>query len=533
MISETSIDNRCSPLRQVFPEGIQALTSAVSFHPLRYRPAGHGNWSGHLSFANDLVRELCPSLLVELGTHYGESYFGFCQSVAQNGTGTLCYSIDTWQGDEHAGLYGEEVYQEVTQYNERLYRSFSYLLRSSFDEALGRFAENSIDLLHIDGCHTYDAVSRDFEKWFPKVRPGGIVLLHDIAVRHSTFAIWKFWDELRERFPDTFTFHHWWGLGVIRKPDGGAPQSGFLSSLFSRNPVDAEAIRRYYVLQTFALEYMHRATSQEGSAERDDRIQIFPFGVDGYEESTSYTQSVRLNQTQTVRSDFEQGLGNGPVRIDFCDSRGVAEISRIAVLDATGHTLWTAADGPTLSALTTSESVTVLQLYRSAVFISAGSDPQLFLPDLPDAVRFRFTSVEVELVISDSLDKFVEGIRDALEDYKRAVQSRQKLAELTEAEKQLRAEKTCLNTELNAARAQLVQDAEMHAADRSRMRAESRILQNALEKLRNDMAGAEMHNTHLQAALLAEQERRISLEKSLSWRVTRPFRALGSILVKS
>ena len=259
----------------------------------------------------------CPRHCWLSWTHYGESYFGFCQSVAQNGTGTLCYAIDTWQGDEHAGLYGEDVYQQVSQYNERLYRSFSYLLRSSFDEALDRFAENSIDVLHIDGCHTYEAVSSDFEKWFPKVRAGGIILLHDIAVRRSTFGIWKFWDEVCERFPDTFTFHHWWGLGVVRKPDDRDSQPGFLSSLFRCNSAEAEAVRRYYVLQTIALEHMHRRASQQRTAERGDRIQIFPFGIGGYTESTSYTQSVRLNQTQTVRADFEQGLGMVPSVLIF------------------------------------------------------------------------------------------------------------------------------------------------------------------------------------------------------------------------
>src|SRR3954451_18073445 len=147
-----------------------------SFVPRRYRPGAHGNWSGHLPFANDLIAQQRPSLLVELGTHYGESYFGMCQSVLENGIDCVCYAVDHWHGEEHAGRYGEEVFEEVRDYNDRFYKSFSYLLRASFEEAVEQFQDETIELLHIDGLHTYEAGGHDFRSWFPKVKPGGTVL---------------------------------------------------------------------------------------------------------------------------------------------------------------------------------------------------------------------------------------------------------------------------------------------------------------------------------------------------------------------
>ena len=65
-----------------------------------------------------------------------------------------------------------------------------------FDEALGHFTDGSLDLVHIDGYHTYEAVSGDFEKWYPKVKPGGIVIFHDIAARLLDFGAWRFWSEV-------------------------------------------------------------------------------------------------------------------------------------------------------------------------------------------------------------------------------------------------------------------------------------------------------------------------------------------------
>ena len=56
---------------------------------------GLGAWTGHLHFAYDLVATLRPRVLVELGTDRGESYFAFCQAVAENGAGTHCFAVDT------------------------------------------------------------------------------------------------------------------------------------------------------------------------------------------------------------------------------------------------------------------------------------------------------------------------------------------------------------------------------------------------------------------------------------------------------
>ena len=209
-----------------------------------------GEWSGHLTFASELIVALEPSLIVELGTHWGEAYFTFCQTVQEHGLSSLCYAVDHWEGDEHAGHYGEEVFDEVSGYNDRLYKQFSYLLRRSFDDAAAQFADDSIALLHIDGLHTYEAVKHDFENWLPKVQPGGVVLFHDICPRHQDFGVWRLWDEIKAEFPDTFEFHHSWGLGVLRKP-GNVRTAPLLEYLFHSSPEVQEEVRRHYVICAF------------------------------------------------------------------------------------------------------------------------------------------------------------------------------------------------------------------------------------------------------------------------------------------
>ncbi|MDQ2843065.1 MAG: hypothetical protein M3Y72_18905 [Acidobacteriota bacterium] len=191
-------------------------------------------WFAHLAFANDLIAALRPSLLVELGTVSGDSYFGFCQSTLEHGLNCVCYGV----------LASTDECSRLKSYNTH-YEAFSYLLDS--DEASRRFSENSIDLLHI--CQ---AANTAFDDWFPKVKPGGFVLIDGIPNREQT----------ESAFPDQFAFHHGGGLGVLRKSGGSPLVSPLLLSLLSGSEEAREYVRRHYVIYS-ELTSEARAAQQE------------------------------------------------------------------------------------------------------------------------------------------------------------------------------------------------------------------------------------------------------------------------------
>lgn len=205
-------------------------------------------WVDHLPFGYDLVASLRPKLLAELGTHKGLSYFTFCQSMKENEIDGLCYAIDSFEGDEHTDKYDESVFNAVNTHNREHYHGFSYLMRMYFNDALRHFSEETIDLLHVDGFHTYEAVSEDFKNWYPKVRPGGIILFHDVQARLQDFGAWKFWDEVRLEH-ETFTFNHGFGLGVLRKPGGDRSNDSALIKLLFEDQTEQSqaALRAFYV----------------------------------------------------------------------------------------------------------------------------------------------------------------------------------------------------------------------------------------------------------------------------------------------
>ena len=171
-------------------------------------------WHGHVSFAHWLVGATKPRCIVELGTHNGVSYAAFCNAVQRLGLPTQCHAVDSWQGDAHAGEYGEDVFENLSRFDAERFSGCSTLHRCFFDQALPLFADGSVDILHIDGLHTYEAVRQDFETWQPKLSPCAVVLFHDTEIDLPDFGVRQYWGEVSRGRP-AFNFLHSAGLGVL------------------------------------------------------------------------------------------------------------------------------------------------------------------------------------------------------------------------------------------------------------------------------------------------------------------------------
>jgi hypothetical protein len=515
-----------------------------TFVPRRYHPGGMGTWSGHLAFAHDLIMIIRPKLIVELGTHWGESYFTFCQTVAQDGLDSICYAIDNWRGEEHSGYYGEEVFADVVRYNEQFYRSFSYLLRTDFDESLSKFENQSIDLLHIDGLHTYDAGSHDFRSWIPKVRPGGIVLLHDICARHVDFGIWQLWDELKAEFSETFEFHHSWGLGVLRNGEG--PGSPELKTFFSSAPSVEQQIRKIYSIYASHLDNLllrvepeavpeslivaqaPSAAVAEPVAQAVDEparttVQVYISGPDAYSEDKSLSQVIEIGTKTHIAFVFPDGIGSGPLRIDPATCGSMVEFMSMALHSAEDRILWEAQGAELCGNLLCSGTSALFPQQNRCLVLSYGADPQVILPKLTEtgAVRLEITMRVDELDLQSSGITAVLLGAQALADAEcSALRAEAMLSSservLLEAEvSRVATERNQAWTDMTSARASLNGMAdevnrmadEVRKAEVSRKEAEER-LEGATEKYRKEHATLE------------------SVLQSKSWRLTEPLRRI-------
>ena len=349
------------------------------FEPRIY---GVGAWTSHLHFAYDLVATLKPAVLVELGVDRGESYFAFCQSAAENQTGTRCVGIDTWRGDQQAGGYDETTFVEVSEHNRAHYAKFSTLVRSGFDEGLGQFQPGSIDVLHIDGLHTEAAVRHDVDSWLPKLRAGGILLLHDVDVRTRKFGVWKVWDDLQAR-GRSWIFHEGPGLGIWQKPPA-SPLPVFLEQLLSPPDEQNAELAKYYseraaAMQEKIAQHWSDGTIRNTPFARQTVIQVFYSSDGSHTEENSIYARVGHQGWKDVRIELPLGAGAAPLRIDFVSALTTIEVASLRLTKGSS-TYFAAPDATGFEAIKIGGDVERLPNPTPLRLRVTGVDPQLYLP---------------------------------------------------------------------------------------------------------------------------------------------------------
>ena len=443
-------------------EFLGSLISSVSWSP-EWIQEPHA-WVGHMPYAYWLMAECQPRIFVELGTHTGNSYFSFCQAVREKRLNTRCYAVDTWQGDEQAGFYGGDVFERVNQHNESQYKSFSTLYRTTFDEAVVRFQDQSVDLLHIDGLHTYEAVRHDFETWFPKLAPGALVLFHDIKVTHGEFGVWKFWHELREKYPENMEFSHSHGLGVIRIPSGskekkptwldeGAKEQKELLEVISS--AGESLITKSKGQQLERILASLQSKGGKADSEKPLNLELF-FAREGepFSEEKKISESLLRRDKQPAKTRISlQGKAARSVlwRIDPGCQAGRILIRSLKLFSEDSKVAWDLQDSR--EQVVVGGTATALPYPAVGIeLVSTGDDPQVILPKLPSQV-LPVALLQIELEIAppaeaiDALAKFYAK----KEGHQRAVMAQtegrvKQLEESLEAKKQ-EAEANCLTRE--------------------------------------------------------------------------------------
>jgi len=161
-------------------------------------------WTGHIVFADWLVRRIRPEVVVDLGVDYGFSTF--CFALADIGH---VYGVDSFEGDAHAG--NRNTYDLANSKRQELGMENVTFIKGLFDD-VAKTWERPIDILHIDGFHTYEAVKNDYDVWTKFLKPEGVVLFHDTCVPH--FGVKDFFKEIelpKVNFAASF------GLGVVSR----------------------------------------------------------------------------------------------------------------------------------------------------------------------------------------------------------------------------------------------------------------------------------------------------------------------------
>ena len=180
-----------------------------------------------------LVRSSKPQVVVEIGSARGRSACFMGMALRENRLGRL-YAIDphiktAWNDEESVDTY------DVFASNVRKLGLQGYveILRNASND-VARSWNLPIDILFIDGDHSYEGVKRDWELFSPFVRPFGQVVFHDTLwdlKRDSKYfrpniGVPLFVDELREQGFPIITLDKDFGVSLVQPTRNGVGLRG-------------------------------------------------------------------------------------------------------------------------------------------------------------------------------------------------------------------------------------------------------------------------------------------------------------------
>lgn len=136
-----------------------------------------------------LAREYMPDrggVLVEIGVEYGRSTAEFA-FACKDKPNTRIVSVDLFPDNHHiAGQHGGLLAvwrQNLIEAGVQNYDNVTLEPIQGNSAAVGQYVWNNtpIDLLFIDGDHSYEGVRKDIANWWGYLKPGGIIIFHDYS----------------------------------------------------------------------------------------------------------------------------------------------------------------------------------------------------------------------------------------------------------------------------------------------------------------------------------------------------------------
>jgi cephalosporin hydroxylase len=142
-----------------------------------------------------MLEENPPGYLCEIGTALGGTLFLLAQVSSLNAL-LLSVDLEISRGRSLA----------IARFAAPKQRVVSIRGDSHAPETVRRVREKlagkQLDLLFIDGDHSYEGVKADFVNYGPMVRPGGIIAFHDIVCDFGNLygGVSVFWKEIRDLY---------------------------------------------------------------------------------------------------------------------------------------------------------------------------------------------------------------------------------------------------------------------------------------------------------------------------------------------
>src|SRR3990167_2005662 len=214
-------------------DALNELSKTIYTHPISVHPE-----VGEILYS--LARNLRPETVVEIGSFIGYSSICFAQAIEDNNQKDgVVYAIDLFQPHPKNPLFLKQDIDNQLQLAENnakkaglehrivFMKGYSHELAKDLLPKIG-----AIDILFIDGDHTYKGALSDYNNYHTKVKKHGLIIFHDIYPKRCGWwgprilidtlkrGIRRRYEILEIDTPDGF------GLAICKKLFNGAGEIG-------------------------------------------------------------------------------------------------------------------------------------------------------------------------------------------------------------------------------------------------------------------------------------------------------------------
>ncbi|MHA2339428.1 MAG: class I SAM-dependent methyltransferase [Candidatus Hodarchaeales archaeon] len=168
-----------------------------------------------------LYSKSSPKIILEIGTYDGGTLFFLSRFARPD---AILITVDLPLVRDGAGYSPAKIpfYKSFTSYNQKIHFIRENSQSPKTVKKIEKILKNrKIDVLFIDGDHSYEGVKKDFEIFSKYVKKGGIIAFHDIVEHPAELKceVDRFWNEIKKEYEFKEFIsdkgENWAGIGIL------------------------------------------------------------------------------------------------------------------------------------------------------------------------------------------------------------------------------------------------------------------------------------------------------------------------------